>query len=102
MNSAPLKRTVLITNPNGMHIRPSAAFVELAGRFESTVNVITDDGRTLNGKSMWDLLLLGESGLPGSELILEAAGPDASQALDALVTLLATPPPADPSGASSP
>jgi phosphotransferase system HPr (HPr) family protein len=89
MNSAPLKRTVLVTNPNGLHMRPSAAFVELAGRFQSEVTV-TSDGRSVNGKSLWDLLLL--AAMPGSELTLEVDGPDAEAALDALVTLLATPP----------
>jgi phosphotransferase system HPr (HPr) family protein len=89
MNSAPLKRTVVITNPNGLHMRPSAAFVELAGRFQSDV-LVSYDGRSVNGKSLWDLLLL--AAMPGGELTLEADGPDAAEALDALVNLLATPP----------
>jgi len=68
-------------------MRPSAAFVETAGRFQSTVNV-KHEGRTVNGKSLWDLLLL--AAMPGSELTIEVDGPDASAALDALVTVLET------------
>jgi len=87
MNGAPLQRKVLLANPNGLHMRPSAAFVELAGRFESTV-LVSLDGKTVNGKSLWDLLLLAAT--PGSELTLEADGPDAPQALDALSALLSS------------
>jgi phosphotransferase system HPr (HPr) family protein len=89
MNGVPLQRKVIITNPHGLHMRPSAAFVELAGHYQSTVNVIRD-GRSVNGKSLWDLLLLAAE--PGTELILEADGPDAGDALEALAALLAKPP----------
>ena len=69
MNGAPLQRKVMLVNPNGLHMRPSAAFVQLAGKFQSNVTV-TYDGKSVNGKSLWDLLLL--AALPGSELLLEA------------------------------
>lgn len=86
MNGASIQRKVLVANPQGLHMRPSAAFVELAGRFESNVSVSLD-GKTVNGKSLWDLLLL--AAMPGSELTLEADGPDASEALEALTALVA-------------
>jgi phosphotransferase system HPr (HPr) family protein len=70
-------------------MRPSAAFAELAGHFESTVTVSVD-GRSANGKSIWDLMAL--AAMPGSEMVLEADGPDAAQALEALSALLSTPP----------
>lgn len=92
MNSAPLQRIVHLANPNGLHMRPIAAFVELAERFQSNITV-GYDGKCVNGKSAWDLMLL--AALPGAELLLEADGPDAGQALDALAQLLATPPPPD-------
>ena len=92
VKGAALRRTVLVTNPNGLHLRPSAAFVRLAERFQSNVT-ITHDGRSVNGKSVWDLLLL--AAMPGSELTLEVDGPDAKQALEALSTLLMAPPPVE-------
>jgi len=92
MNCEPLQQKVVITNPHGLHMRPSAAFVELAGRFQSNVTVILED-RSVNGKSLWDLLML--AALPGSELTLEVSGPDAPAALEALVALLRAPPPED-------
>jgi phosphotransferase system HPr (HPr) family protein len=89
MNGAPLQRRVLLTNPSGLHMRPSAAFVELAGQFESCITVMHGD-RSANGKSIWDMLALAAEA--GSELTLEANGPDAPAALEALSALLSTPP----------
>src|SRR5262245_56193773 len=92
MNGEVLQRKVLLANPNGLHMRPSAAFATLAQKFESNVQVALD-GRTADGKSILDLLTL--IALPGSELTLLVDGPDAKQAMDALATFLATPPPPD-------
>jgi phosphotransferase system HPr (HPr) family protein len=88
MNGKPLQHKVLITNPQGFHLRPMAAFAELAGRFQCTVTV-SREGVSGNGKSTLDLMLLAAP--PGSELTLEVEGPDAPQALEALVALLQTP-----------
>jgi phosphotransferase system HPr (HPr) family protein len=90
MSQDPLRRRVILANPNGLHMRPSAAFVELASRFQSNVTV-TREGNSVNGKSLWDLLLLAAE--HGTELTLEAEGPDANEALEALATLLSTIPP---------
>lgn len=85
MNGAPLQRKVLLANPNGLHLRPSHAFVQLAERFQSRVT-LSVNGRSADGKSLWELI--GLMALPGSELTLEVEGPDAHQALDALAALL--------------
>jgi phosphotransferase system HPr (HPr) family protein len=92
MRADPLRHKVVITNPQGLHMRPSAALAELAGRFQSAVTVSVD-GKSVNGKSLWDLMLL--AAMPGSELTLEVDGPDAPAALDALVALLSAPPPSE-------
>jgi phosphocarrier protein HPr len=88
MNGAPLQKRVVITNPQGFHMRPMAAFAQLAARFESSVKV-SREGQSVNGKSILDLMLLAAA--QGTELTLEVSGPDAPTALDALVTLLKTP-----------
>jgi phosphotransferase system HPr (HPr) family protein len=85
MSGEPLKQTVLITNPEGFHLRPIKAFVELASQFESTVRVSRED-RAADGKSAMDMLTQMLS-LPGSVLTLEVDGPDAAKCLDALVAL---------------
>jgi phosphotransferase system HPr (HPr) family protein len=92
MNVGPLRRTVTINNPNGLHMRPSAAFASLAWNFQSDVIVRRHDGYAVNGKSPLDIMTLAAE--PGSELVLEVEGPDAAEALEALAECLgALPPP---------
>lgn len=91
MNDETHLRKVVVANPNGLHMRPSLAFVETAKRFQSGVTV-THNGATVDGKnSVLDLFLL--MAMPGSELTLEATGPDAPQMLDALAEVIAHVPP---------
>jgi phosphocarrier protein HPr len=85
MNGEPLKQTVLITNPEGFHMRPITAFVQLASSFQSNVKVSRDD-RCADGKSAMDMLTQMLS-MPGSVLTLEVDGPDAEPCLEALVAL---------------
>ena len=89
MNGTPLQQKVVITNPQGFHMRPMAAFAQLAARYQSSVKV-SREGQTVNGKSILDLMLLAAA--QGTELTLEVAGDDAQEALDALVALLKSPP----------
>lgn len=80
---------MVLANPNGLHMRPSAAFAELAGRFQCEVTVTLAD-RSVNGKSLWDLISL--AAMPGSELTVLVEGPDAPEALEQLAKLLASVP----------
>ena len=93
MNGDIRQQKVLITNPQGFHMRPISAFAQLAGRYQSTITV-TKDGRRVNGKSPLELMFLAAE--QGSELLLEANGPDADDAIAALVQLLKELPPEDP------
>jgi phosphotransferase system HPr (HPr) family protein len=88
MNGETLQRKVVITNPQGLHMRPLSAFAQLAGQFQSRVTVYKN-GQSVNGKSPLELMLLAAE--QGTELTLEVAGPDARAALDALAVLLAAP-----------
>src|SRR5262249_37403021 len=72
------RRTVTIANPNGLHMRPAAAFAELAAKFNSSVK-LARDAQSVDGKNWLELLLLAAE--PGTELTLEVAGPDAAQAI---------------------
>jgi phosphotransferase system HPr (HPr) family protein len=87
MNGDTFQQTVRVTNPNGFHMRPMKEFVELARRFQSAVRV-SRGGQSVDGKSIFELL--GSMLAPqGSELQVEASGPDAREALAALVELIA-------------
>jgi phosphotransferase system HPr (HPr) family protein len=83
-----LRRVVVIANPHGLHMRPAAAFVETASRFQSQV-VIWKRDHSVNGKSFLDLLMLAAE--TGTELTLEVTGSDAAPALEALCGILESP-----------
>ena len=48
---------IIIQNQYGLHARPSAAFVEIASRFESDVT-LKKGNVEVNGKSIMGLLML--------------------------------------------
>jgi phosphotransferase system HPr (HPr) family protein len=97
MNGEILRRPVTIVNPHGLHMRPATAFAKRAESFPGTVTVAKGDQR-VDGKSLWDLLLLGAE--QGTELVLEVCGDDAAAVLDSLVEILSAPVPDEPGGAA--
>jgi phosphocarrier protein len=80
------RRQVEIINALGLHLRPADKFVGLAHQFQAEVKVIYK-GREYNGKSILDLTSLAAE--CGSRLELEAHGPDAEDAVEALAALVA-------------
>ena len=84
-----LRRSVTIANPNGLHMRPAAAFAELAAQFDSSVR-LARNAQVVDGKNWLELLLLAAE--PGTELTLEVSGPDAPKAMEALAEQLASVP----------
>lgn len=97
MNGNILRRAVTIQNPQGLHMRPATAFVQRAEQLSGAVTVAKGDQR-INGKSLWDLLLLAAE--QGTELVLEVSGADGPAALDTLAALLAAPGTQEPPGAA--
>ena len=83
--SAEVVRTVRIPNKYGLHARPAAEFVKLAGRFASGIWVRKDDIE-VNGKSIMGVMMLAAE--HGSEVTIRAVGDDAEQAVQALVELV--------------
>ncbi|MFO0949922.1 MAG: HPr family phosphocarrier protein [Isosphaeraceae bacterium] len=79
------RRHVEITNDFGLHLGPAAKFVKLASRFRSDIRVV-HNGKQINGKSILDLTLLAAD--CGARLELEAHGPDAEEAVEALAGLV--------------
>ena len=88
MTGETLRRTIRVTNPSGLHMRPLTVFVERARRFQSAVSVTKED-KCVDGKSPLELMLLAAE--QGSELTLEVSGPDAQAAIEELATVLAAP-----------
>ncbi len=74
-----------IQNKLGLHLRAAAAFVKVAERFKSEV-ALERDGVRANGKSIIALVTLAAS--LGTQIKIVADGPDASEAVGALVALV--------------
>jgi phosphocarrier protein HPr len=79
------KTTVDIVNKRGLHARASAKFVKLASTFDAEVKV-SKDGSTVDARSIMGLMMLAAG--PGCCIEIEAEGPEAAQALEALAALV--------------
>ncbi len=78
-------RQVEITNSLGLHVRPAMKFVETAARFQAEVRV-HHNNHEFNGKSLLELTMMAAE--CGTRLELEARGPDAGAAVEALAELV--------------
>ena len=81
----PLKTTARITNKRGLHARASAKIVEAAARFESQITIVKDGAR-VNARSIMGLMMLAAS--LGSDIGVEADGPDQDAAMTAMLALI--------------
>lgn len=78
-----VERTVVLVNRDGLHARPAADFVKLAGSFDARIDV--------NGVDAQSLLAIMSLGLVrGAEARIRATGPDARRAVDELSELIET------------
>ncbi len=79
-----LSKQITVPNKLGIHARPAALFVKVAGKFESHIQV-EKDGEIINGKSIMGLMMLAAG--QGSKLTVTAEGRDAEAALKAIEEL---------------
>ncbi len=84
--NAPLTRDLPIINRKGLHARATAKFVQCCEKFDATISVARD-GETVGGSSIMGILTLGAG--QGTTITVSAEGPQATEALDALETLVA-------------
>jgi phosphocarrier protein HPr len=80
-----MTRSVVVTNPLGLHARAAARFVHLASKFTSQIRVARDS-KVMDGKSIMGILLL--SAARGMTLTISADGPDEASAVDSLIDLV--------------
>ena len=78
-------RTVDVCNARGLHARASAKFVKLASQYDAEVKV-SKDGLTVDAQSIMGLMMLAAG--PGCAIEIAAEGPQAQEAVDALVDLV--------------
>ncbi|MEV4178430.1 MULTISPECIES: HPr family phosphocarrier protein [unclassified Nonomuraea] len=79
------QRTVTVASASGLHARPAKLFVQAAAKAAVPVTIRAGD-KAVPARSMLGVLSLGA--VRGTEVTLEADGPGAEEALDALAALL--------------
>lgn len=83
--SNPLTARTLIANKLGLHARAAAKLVEAAARFQSTIH-IKKDGESVDARSILGLMMLNAR--IGSHIEVQVEGPDARDALAAVMALI--------------
>ncbi len=86
MDQAKTTRTVVVTNRAGLHLRAALQIFQLVREFSVEIELVVDRQRA-KATDMLQIVALGAS--QGTEVTLEAAGPEADAALDALASLFA-------------
>ncbi|MES1198394.1 MAG: HPr family phosphocarrier protein [Pseudomonadota bacterium] len=81
-----VKRTMEIVNVRGLHARASRRLAELALSYECKITVRREEDEA-DARSLMDLMMLGAG--QGNEIEVEADGPLAAEALDAIAALVA-------------
>lgn len=81
-----VRAEVEICNNKGLHARASAKFVKLASNYDAQIYVLKDDNR-VDAQSIMGLLMLAAA--KGSQIAIEAEGPQAREAVAALAELVA-------------
>lgn len=79
-----LTREVVVSNRHGLHARPAALLTREARRWQSRIELVAAAQR-VDGKSILDVLTLAAEA--GTRLVVEATGPDAQAALEAIGSL---------------
>jgi phosphocarrier protein len=79
------QREIEIVNKLGLNAAAAARLSQLAAKYQCDVSLVRS-GRKVNAKSLMGVMMLAAG--KGSRVLLEADGPDESEALAALVTLI--------------
>lgn len=83
--SKTMTRVVQINNRLGLHARPAMTFVDIANSFVCDIHVRKGE-KAVNAKSIMQLMMLAAG--KGTQLQIEATGPDAAEAIEALCDLV--------------
>ena len=81
-----LVRTMVVTDPIGLHARTAVGVADVVRRSQSTVTLMKDDRRA-SGTEVLQMLSLVV--YPGESVVVQAVGPDAAAVLDALAPIMA-------------
>lgn len=73
-----------IKNKHGLHARPAAHLVKIAGKFKSDIKLFKD-GLEVNAKSIMGVMMLAAE--PGSEVLVQITGSDEENAFSEIKEL---------------
>ncbi len=79
------QRTMKIQNKLGLHLRSASLLVEEVGKYQSQILIHKDDIKADGGSILSVIGLFADK---GSEIIVEAVGDDAEEALDGIEELV--------------
>lgn len=79
-------RSVTVRNKHGLHMRPARLIADEAAKFQSDIEIVKDDGRSVDAKSLMLIMTLGAA--HGTALQITASGPDSTAAADAIAGLV--------------
>lgn len=80
-----VSKQLVLTNPNGFHMRPATVFANAMGKFQSDIT-IKFNGTNYNAKSL--LNIIAACIKCGSEIEIICSGDDEKEALDEAVKLI--------------
>ena len=81
-----VEKRVVIKNRLGIHARPATLLVQAAAKFEAEIFLSKGEVRRINGKSIMGIMMLAAE--HGAELLIEAEGSDADEAVAEVAALL--------------
>jgi len=79
-----VSREVVVANSQGLHARPADLLAREARKWQSRIELVAAAQR-VDGKSILEVLTLAAEA--GTRLVVEATGPDAREALEAIGSL---------------
>ena len=85
MGSGVIEMKATIVNKMGLHARPAASLVKLAGKYQSEIWLVNGSAE-VNGKSIMGVLTLAAE--CGSEITVKADGGDAEEAVRSIIELI--------------
>ena len=80
-----IRKKIQVINQLGLHARAAAKFVQLASRYESEI-IVSNNGKSVNGKSIMGVMMLAASNQSWIEIKIE--GNDEEDAVESLINLI--------------
>jgi len=85
MDATEVIEEMVISNPNGIHVRPAAKLVQTLQQYDSEVTIKINQSQ-VNAKSIMSVLTLAAA--QGSRLVVTCRGPEAERAMEAVRELI--------------